>query len=229
MRWRNHSRATKIGQRMWNRKALCSNGVPCRSRIRNVISPRSESSSSSLRRPKLTRALLATGRSSASAPSRRTKPWSRTATASSGITRSIAAMGQTSLERAHVGTSGWAYPTWRPGFYPEGTDPKEFLAYYATRFSTVELNTTGYRLPAEEQFRRWAEQVAKGFTFAPKLPGNRPGIVAAFSERVRHLGDRLGPVRVVLTGPRDEGMLTLLLGSLDPELRLAFDLQHESW
>jgi uncharacterized protein YecE (DUF72 family) len=138
-------------------------------------------------------------------------------------------MGQTSLERAHVGTSGWAYPTWRPGFYPEGTDPKEFLAYYATRFSTVELNTTGYRLPAEEQFRRWAEQVAKGFTFAPKLPGNRPGIVAAFSERVRHLGDRLGPVRVVLTGPRDEGMLTLLLGSLDPELRLAFDLQHESW
>lgn len=69
----------------------------------------------------------------------------------------------------------------------------------------------------------------EGFTFAPKLPGNRPGIVAAFSERVRHLGEHLGPVRVVLTSPRDDGMLTLLLGSLDPGLRLAFDLQHESW
>jgi uncharacterized protein YecE (DUF72 family) len=134
-----------------------------------------------------------------------------------------------SLERAHVGTSGWAYPSWKPGFYPAGTDGADFLAYYASRFDTVELNTTGYRLPGEEQFRRWADAVPAGFTFAPKLPGNRPGIVAAFSERVRHLGEHLGPVRVVLTSPRDDGMLTLLLGSLDPELRLAFDLQHESW
>ena len=138
-------------------------------------------------------------------------------------------MGQTSLERAHVGTSGWAYPSWKPGFYPARTDSSDFLAYYASRFDTVELNTTGYRLPAEEHFCRWAEAVPDGFTFAPKLPGNRPGIVAAFSERVRHLGEHLGPVRVVLTSPRDDGMLTLLLGSLDPELRLAFDLQHESW
>jgi uncharacterized protein YecE (DUF72 family) len=129
----------------------------------------------------------------------------------------------------HVGTSGWSYPGWKPGFYPAGTDAKEFLAYYAQRFSTVELNTTGYRLPAEEQFRRWAEQAPPSFRFAVKLPGNRPGIVAEFSERVAALGDRLGPVRVVLTSARDEGMLTLLLGSLDPALRLAFDLQHESW
>ena len=134
-----------------------------------------------------------------------------------------------SLERAHVGTSGWAYPSWKPGFYPAGTDGADFLPYYASRFDTVELNTTGYRLPAEEQFRRWADAVPEGFTFAPKLPGKRPGIVAAFSERVRHLGEHLGPVRVVLTSPRDDGMLTLLLGSLDSDLRLAFDLQDESW
>jgi uncharacterized protein YecE (DUF72 family) len=134
-----------------------------------------------------------------------------------------------SLERAHVGTSGWAYPSWKPGFYPEGTDSRQFLAYYASRFDTVELNTTGYRLPSEEQFGRWAEAVPAGFTFAPKLPGGRPGIVATFTDRVRRLGDHLGPVRVVLTSERDEGMLTLLLGSLDPELRVAFDLQHESW
>lgn len=129
----------------------------------------------------------------------------------------------------HVGASGWSYPSWKPGFYPAGTDARDFLALYATRFDTVELNTTGYRLPAEEQFRRWAEQVPAGFTFAPKLPGNRARMVAEFSARVRRLGDRLGPVRVQLINARDEGMLELLLGSLDPELRLAFDLEHETW
>jgi uncharacterized protein YecE (DUF72 family) len=133
------------------------------------------------------------------------------------------------LSELHVGTSGWSYPSWKPGFYPAGTDAKQFLAYYASRFSTVELNTTGYRLPAEEQFRRWAEQTPPGFAFAPKLAGNRPRIVAEFSARARRLGDRLGPVRVQLTGARDEGMIELLLGSLDPELRLAFDLADPSW
>jgi uncharacterized protein YecE (DUF72 family) len=130
---------------------------------------------------------------------------------------------------AQVGTSGWSYPSWRPGFYPAGLDPSGFLAFYAERFSTVELNTTGYRLPAEEQFRRWAEQVPDGFEFAPKLPGERPRTVAEFESRVRHLGDRLGPVRISLKSKRDEGMLELLLGSLDPSLQLAFDLGHPSW
>jgi uncharacterized protein YecE (DUF72 family) len=129
----------------------------------------------------------------------------------------------------HVGASGWSYPSWKPGFYPAGTDSKEFLRHYAERFQTVELNTTGYRLTAAEQFRRWAQQTPPGFEFAVKLPGNRPQIVGEFSDRVTALGDRLGPVRVVLTSARDDGMLELLLGSLDTGLRLAFDLQHDSW
>jgi uncharacterized protein YecE (DUF72 family) len=129
----------------------------------------------------------------------------------------------------YVGASGWSYPSWKPGFYPAGTDSRDFLAHYAQHFRTVELNTTGYRLPAEGQFRRWAEQTPAGFAFAPKLPGNRARMVGEFSDRVRMLGDRLGPVRVQLINERDEGMLELLLGSLDPELRLAFDLPHESW
>jgi uncharacterized protein YecE (DUF72 family) len=133
------------------------------------------------------------------------------------------------LAEVYVGTSGWSYPSWKPGFYPAGLDAKEFLGYYASQLRTVELNTTGYRLPAEEQFLRWAEQAPSGFAFAPKLPGNRPRTVAEFSSRVRMLGDRLGPVRVQLINERDEGMLALLLGSLDPDLRLAFDLPHPSW
>ena len=133
------------------------------------------------------------------------------------------------MSDVYVGASGWSYPSWKPAFYPAGTDSRDFLRYYAERFRTVELNTTGYRLPAEDQFRRWAEQTPPGFQFAPKLPGNRARMVGEFSERVRVLGDRLGPVRVQLINARDEGMLALLLGSLDPELRLAFDLAHPSW
>jgi uncharacterized protein YecE (DUF72 family) len=128
-----------------------------------------------------------------------------------------------------VGTSGWSYPSWKPDFYPAGTDSKQFLGFYSEQFSTVELNTTGYRLPAEEQFRKWADQTPAGFTFAPKLPGNRPRIVAEFASRVRLLGERLGPTRVQLISARDEGMIELILGSLDPDFRVAFDLEHESW
>ena len=134
-----------------------------------------------------------------------------------------------SLAPVVIGTSGWAYPSWKPGFYPAGTASSDFLRFYSERFSTVELNTTGYRLPAEEQFERWAEQTPPGFTFAPKLPARRPRVIAEFSDRVRRLGDRLGPVRVSFKSARDEGLLELLLGSLDPSLRLAFDLEGPSW
>jgi uncharacterized protein YecE (DUF72 family) len=128
-----------------------------------------------------------------------------------------------------VGTSGWSYPSWRPGFYPEGTRPDEFLAHYASRFDTVELNTTGYRLPSEEQFRRWAESVPDGFRFAPKLALARLDRVPVFVERVSLLGDRLGPIRITLQSPRDEGLLSYVLGSVDPDVELAFDFRHESW
>ena len=139
------------------------------------------------------------------------------------------ATGARTLARVSVGTSGWSYPSWRPGFYPAGLDPARFLAYYAERFPTVELNTTGYRMPGVEQFRRWAEQAPGGFEFAPKLPGHRTGALEAFDAGARALGDRLGPVRVSLKGARDEGALELILGSLSPGLRVAFDLEHPSW
>jgi uncharacterized protein YecE (DUF72 family) len=129
----------------------------------------------------------------------------------------------------HVGTSGWSYPTWRPAFYPAGTDPRDFLHLYAERFGTVELNTTGYRLPSEEQFARWAEQTPDGFTFAVKMPLTRLDRVGTFVERVGALGRRLGPIRITVQSARDDGLLTFLLGSLDPKLAFAFDFRHPSW
>jgi uncharacterized protein YecE (DUF72 family) len=134
-----------------------------------------------------------------------------------------------SLAGAYVGTSGWSYPSWRPDFYPPGTRPEDFLRYYSERFATVELNTTGYRLPREELFERWAEQTPPGFAFAPKLNAHRRADLGTFSERVALLGERLGPIRALVNSARDEGLLTLLLGSFDPTVPLAFDFRHESW
>ena len=128
-----------------------------------------------------------------------------------------------------VGTSGWSYPSWRPGFYPQGTQPAEFLAYYATRFDTVELNSTGYRLPSEDQFRRWADAVPDGFRFAVKLPLRRLDRVTPFLERVLALGDRLGPVRVVVEAARDDGLVSFVKGSIPGDVELAWDFRHESW
>lgn len=131
------------------------------------------------------------------------------------------------MDLLSVGTSGWSYASWRPGFYPAGVANEDFLRLYAERFTTVELNTTGYRLPSEEQFTRWAQQTPPGFRFAPKLPQRSLRSLGTFEERVRRLGDRLGPVRAVVESRRDDGLLALLLGSTD--LRLALDLRDPTW
>ncbi len=128
-----------------------------------------------------------------------------------------------------VGTSGWSYPSWRPGFYPDALQPSEFLGFYAQRFDTVELNSTGYRLPGADQFRRWAEAVPDGFEFSVKFALTRLDRVTTFLERVLSLGDRLGPVRVVHEGPRDDGTLSFVQGSIPEDVRLAWDFRHESW
>ena len=134
-----------------------------------------------------------------------------------------------SVRGAQVGASGFSYPSWRDGFYPADARPEDFLRLYAERLPSVELNVTGYRVPHAEQFERWAAQVPDGFTFAVKMPPRALRDLGEFERRVRALGDRLGPLRLVVDRPRDEGLLALLLGSLDPEIRLALDVRDPSW
>jgi uncharacterized protein YecE (DUF72 family) len=142
---------------------------------------------------------------------------------------SVMAATQVTVAGAHVGTSGFAYPSWRGEFYPAGARPEDFLRLYAERLPSVELNVTGYRLPSEEQFERWAGTVPDGFTFAVKMTRGALRRLDVFEERVRRLGDRLGVVRLVVEGPRDEGLLALLLGSIGGDMRLALDLRDPSW
>src|SRR5256884_7320555 len=138
----------------------------------------------------------------------------------SGITSAVTAT-RASLAGEYVGTPGWSYPSWRPDFYPGGTKPEDFLHHYAERFRTVELNTPGYRLPREELFERWAEQTPDGFLFAPKLNAHRRSDFGTFGERVRLLGERLGPIRAVVTSAPDDGLLALLPRFFRPSVQLA--------
>jgi uncharacterized protein YecE (DUF72 family) len=151
----------------------------------------------------------------------------------SGITSAVTAT-PASLAGLYVGTSGWSYPTWRPGFYPADARPKDFLRHYAEHFRTVELNASAYQLPSEGHFASWAEQVPADFRFAVRMPrlithAGRLQLVGTFCERVRLLGDKLGPILVVLDRKRDDGFLLLLRDSLDPELEVAYDFRHDSW
>jgi len=128
-----------------------------------------------------------------------------------------------------IGTSGWSYPSWRPGFYPDGMQPTEFLPFYADRFDTVELNSTGYRLPSADQFRRWADAVPDGFEFSVKFALTRLDRVTTFFERALSLGDRLGPVRIVYEGPLDDGTRSFVEGSAPDGVKIAWDFRDESW
>lgn len=135
-----------------------------------------------------------------------------------------------------VGASGFSFASWRPGFYPRGTKPTAFLAYYAQHFPTVELNTTFYRLPNAAQLERWAATVPDGFRFAVKAPmaisvWGRTQETPAFCQRIRAFGDRLGPVLVRLHDAkrRDDAFLDALLDGLDEDLQVALDLRDSSW
>ena len=100
-----------------------------------------------------------------------------------GRVRELGALPAAGDYRITFATGGWFAATGTPGFYPEGTKNEDFLRFYAERFDTVELNTTGYRLPSEEQFKRWADAVPDGFRFAVKMPVFRLDRIGTSVER----------------------------------------------
>jgi uncharacterized protein YecE (DUF72 family) len=142
-----------------------------------------------------------------------------------------------------VGCSGWNYAHWRHGvFYPEGLRQSRWLAYYAERFDTVEVNSTFYRLPSLETVRHWAEQTPDGFTFAVKASRylthvKRLRDVEQGSERLlsrlRPLLDagKLGPVLWQLPPnlERDDDLLIAALAALPETVEHAFEFRHVSW
>jgi len=72
------------------------------------------------------------------------------------------------MPQLYAGTSGFAYPAWKPGFYPAKTPSGKFLEYYAGRLNSVEINYTFRRLAAPKTLENWVAATPEGFLFAPK-------------------------------------------------------------
>lgn len=73
-------------------------------------------------------------------------------------------------DNLRLGTSSWSEKDWVGPFYPAGTKPADFIRFYATQFSTVEIDATFYRMPTEKNVDAWARRTPDGFRFAAKTP-----------------------------------------------------------
>jgi uncharacterized protein YecE (DUF72 family) len=142
-----------------------------------------------------------------------------------------------------TGTSGWAYPTWKPGFYPADVPARSFLHFYATQLTSVEVNYTFRTLPTSAQLQGWLDATPPGFRFSFKAPQR----ITHF-QRLRECADSTAEFIRSLAPAKKAGKLGPLLFQLPPNFkadpprlaaflktkslrghRLAFEFRHESW
>jgi len=145
--------------------------------------------------------------------------------------------------RVFVGCSGWAYPTWKPAFYPEKLASKKFLEYYATRLNSVEVNYTFRSFPRRTAIDSWLAQTGEDFRFSFKAPQR----ITHF-QRLQDSGPTLEAFAGALQPVSDAGRLGLVLFQLPPNFkadegrlaqfladakacrfRMAFEFRHVSW
>jgi uncharacterized protein YecE (DUF72 family) len=69
-----------------------------------------------------------------------------------------------------AGTSAFTAAGWEGTFYPAGMKAAEYLRFYATRFRTVEVDSTFYGTPKPERVRAWYDKTPADFVFAVKVP-----------------------------------------------------------
>lgn len=145
----------------------------------------------------------------------------------------------------HIGLSGWSYRNWAGFFYPRGLEQSDWLAYYARRYSTVEINSSFYGPPSAETVDRWRDAVPEGFVFAVKLwrriTHERHLIDAAddfrfFDGVMSRLGQSRGPLLIQLPPGMKAApnCLNRFLARLDVlagprPWRIAVEFRHPSW
>lgn len=143
----------------------------------------------------------------------------------------------------HIGTSGWAYPEWKPAFYPADLPQRRFLEHYATRLSACEVNGTYYRVPSRDAVDGWLDATPEEFRFAIKAPkavthGSTGGWSAGARRQLDRLlaaiapaGDRVGAI--LLRFPDhlqyDEKLLAAMLAGWPSPTPPVFDFRQASW
>lgn len=146
------------------------------------------------------------------------------------------------MSRLFAGTSGWAYPQWKPAWYPAKLASAKFLGYYATRLNSVELNYTFRRFPTEKLQTGWIAQTSPGFRFAVKAHQTITHVkrlqdalefTGAFLNALAPLraAERLGAVLFQLPPflKCDIERLRAFVRGLPEGTRYAFEFRHESW
>lgn len=142
----------------------------------------------------------------------------------------------------YAGTSGFAYPAWKPGFYPAKLPANQFLKHYAERLNCVEINYTFRRLPSASTLQSWVEATPAGFVFAVKANmrithilrlKNAEQATELFLKMIDPLrtSRRLGPILFQLPPQMkcDAGLLRAYLDLLPGGMRYAFEFRHPSW
>jgi uncharacterized protein YecE (DUF72 family) len=141
-----------------------------------------------------------------------------------------------------AGTSGWAYPTWKPDFYPAKLAQKKFLGHYATRLNTVEVNLTFRQLVKETTIQNWLQDTPAHFrlgikahqviTHIKRLKGTED-FVPRFLATIEPLAaaGKLGPILFQLPPnlKEDAALLKDFLAILPRTLPAAFEFRHASW
>jgi uncharacterized protein YecE (DUF72 family) len=140
-----------------------------------------------------------------------------------------------------AGTSGFAYPSWKPDFYPPKLPAKDFLKYYATRLNAVEINYTFRQLPKATTLENWISATPEGFTFVCKAHQRITHIMRlreseftdVFFKAIDPLRAtrRLGPVLFQLAPnlKADLPTLTAFVEKLPKDIRCAFEFRNKSW
>src|SRR5664279_1899421 len=140
----------------------------------------------------------------------------------------------------YVGTSGWAYSIWKPDFYPRKVASKNFLKYYATQLTAVEVNYTFRRSLSEKAAMGWMADVGPNFRFALKANQyithirklqNCEEALQRFLPTLQPLATQLGPVLFQLapTAKVDVAVLRDFLALLPRSFKAAFEFRHPSW
>jgi uncharacterized protein YecE (DUF72 family) len=146
------------------------------------------------------------------------------------------------MSKVYAGTSGWAYSSWKPDFYPAKLASAKFLSYYASRLNTVEVNYTFRRFPTPKLLEGWIDATPEGFTFAIKAHQkithvkrlhDAAELAADFAGALEPLerSRKLGPVLFQLPPflKCDVPLLTEFLACLPHGLRAVFEFRHTSW
>ncbi len=143
--------------------------------------------------------------------------------------------------RLHAGTSGFAFKEWKGSFYPDDLKDDGMLGFYSSKFPTVEINNTFYRLPKEDVLQSWAAQVPEPFTFAIKasqrithyarLKPESASAVEFLLKNTASLARRLGPILFQLPPnlKKDTDRLRAFIDTLPTDRRYTIEFRHESW